>query len=471
MAGITRIGTHVPVFRLGPATKDWSGQAERTVANFDEDAITMAVAAVRDCLRGQDHKVDAIYFASTTSPYEEKQAAPLVAIASDLPDDIFTTDVGHSLRAGTIALQMAADAVNTGRIQRAVVVVSDARLGLPGSDFEKFTGDGAVAFLIESAAGLATIDGSAAVSNEVHDTWRPAGQRTVQSWEERFVQEEGYLDSLTRLGQRLDGLGKPVGGFNRVALYGTNLRRQAEGQRALGITAEQLVPSLFDRMGNTGAAFMPMLLASALETATSGQSLLLVNYGDGADALWLTAQAGVAAYQGAQDQLKISGGLASKMLVPDYAEYLRWRGLLEGDSGVRRPSGSGPSSAALHREREEVLQFHGVRCKACGTIQYPPQRICIECQKMDTEPQPLADERARLFTYSMDYIAGTMDVPLVLCVIDFEIGARAVLMMTDREVEQIAIDMPLRLAFRQARSGGGIPNYYWKCLPERVATS
>ena len=67
MAGIIDFGAYVPLHRLGPNTEGWSGTAERAVSNFDEDSITMAVAAVSDCLRSAERDtVDAIYLASTT---------------------------------------------------------------------------------------------------------------------------------------------------------------------------------------------------------------------------------------------------------------------------------------------------------------------------------------------------------------------------------------------------------------------
>ena len=61
---------------------------ERAVANYDEDSLTMAVAAARDCLASIDRtSVGALYFASTTAPYKEKQSAALIAAVLDLPPD------------------------------------------------------------------------------------------------------------------------------------------------------------------------------------------------------------------------------------------------------------------------------------------------------------------------------------------------------------------------------------------------
>ena len=56
MSGITSFGAYIPFYRLThkDIAKAWgarAGEGERAVANVDEDSITMAVEAVRDCSR------------------------------------------------------------------------------------------------------------------------------------------------------------------------------------------------------------------------------------------------------------------------------------------------------------------------------------------------------------------------------------------------------------------------------------
>jgi 3-hydroxy-3-methylglutaryl CoA synthase len=471
MAGIVDFGAYVPLHRLGPATEEWAGTNERAVANFDEDSTTMAVAAVGDCLAGLDRfAVDALYLASTTLPYQEKQAATIVATASDLNEDIFTTDISHSLRSGTLALTMALDAAAAGRVKRGLVVASDSRLGPPGSDFEKSSGDGAVCLLVGSGNEIAILEEAVSASNEIHDVWRLPGDATVRSWEERFVNQEGYLASVQHVVELLERrTGRKVRDFDRVVLFAPDARRHAEAARLLGVERTKLQDPLFEQMGNTGTAFALMQLVAALEAASPGESILVLNYGDGADALVLRTTDRIR--ERAKDRNRgMAGHLASRLPVKSYSDYLRWRGLFSEDSGVRRPNLSGPSAPALHREQAQVLRFHGLRCRSCQTVMYPPQRICISCSKRDDfEPVRLVGEPAKLFTYSMDYIAGTTDVPLVLTVVDFDNGARAVLMMTDRDVDRLKVEMPVELTFRLARSGGGITNYYWKSMPVREA--
>ena len=125
MVGIASYGAYVPRYRLGAETAGWNSTQERSIANFDEDSITMAVAAGLDCLRGLDREsVDGLVFATTTPPYAEKQCASVIANALDLRRDIFAADVTDVLRAGTTALKSALDSVSAGSAQQVLVVAS-----------------------------------------------------------------------------------------------------------------------------------------------------------------------------------------------------------------------------------------------------------------------------------------------------------------------------------------------------------
>lgn len=110
LVGICSFGAYIPWWRLGAETKDWGSKAERSVASFDEDSITMAVAAATNCLAGINRKsVDGLYFASTTSPYKEKQVAATIAATVDLKPSVSTADFTNSSRAATTAVKAALD--------------------------------------------------------------------------------------------------------------------------------------------------------------------------------------------------------------------------------------------------------------------------------------------------------------------------------------------------------------------------
>jgi uncharacterized OB-fold protein len=79
----------------------------------------------------------------------------------------------------------------------------------------------------------------------------------------------------------------------------------------------------------------------------------------------------------------------------------------------------------------------------------------------------LANRKASLYTYSMDYIAGSKDVPLVISVINFDGGGRMLCSMTDRDINEVKVGMPLELSFRRLYTADGIHNYFWKAIPVR----
>ncbi|HXH09713.1 MAG TPA: zinc ribbon domain-containing protein [Alphaproteobacteria bacterium] len=468
MAGIVAYGAYIPLFRLGKATAGWESPTERAIANFDEDSVSMAVAALRDALTGMDpNSIDALYFATTTQPYAEKQSATTVAWGANLRSELFTVDCTDSLRAGTNALRLAMDAAKAGSAKCVAVVAADTRLAQPRSSFERTFGDGAAALIVGEDRPIATIEGHVSLAHEIMDTWRSADEDMVRAWEDRFRLEKGFIEALREsVAKALQKFGATAKDYAKIIFSAPDARAHREASRVLGLEDSQIQDGLFGALGHTGTAFPLMLLIAALEEAKPGDRLLLASYGDGCDVFSLRVTED-------KDQLPPRRGMKShltaKKILSNYELYLKWRGLHQPDPGVRRPPMPTPSATALYRERERNLRFEAAKCRSCGTVQYPPQRVCTRCSKRDDfEPVRLADRRAKLFTYALDYIAGSVDVPLVVCIVNFEGGGRALMTMTDRVVEEIEVDMPLEMSFRKLYEAEGIHNYFWKCTPVRV---
>jgi hydroxymethylglutaryl-CoA synthase len=192
MIGITSCGAYVPLWRLKRETISQGGQGEKSVANFDEDSLTMAVSATIHSLERMDRKtVNGLLFASTTFPYKEKQAANIVAAASDLRKDIFTVVVANCLRGGTSAFKLAADMGKAGSAKKVVVVASDCRLGFPGSSFEQNCGDGSGAVVIGNTDVAVEIEAGFSIYNQLIDVWRADEDKFIRTWEDRFAQSGG----------------------------------------------------------------------------------------------------------------------------------------------------------------------------------------------------------------------------------------------------------------------------------------
>jgi hydroxymethylglutaryl-CoA synthase len=466
MLGLKACGAYVPLYRMGVGTRGWKKNRERAVANYDEDSLTMAVAAAVDCMGDIDRQeIDALYFSSTTSSYAEKAASATVATAIDLRHDILTGDFANSLRGSTTALKAALDAVGAGSARQVLVAAADLRVPQPESELDITVGDGGVALLVSNSDVAVVIEGWLAITDEILDIWRPTDAEFVQSWEDRFAVEEGYFRVLPEVVSSLirrHNL-KP-GDFARAVFYAPDPRRHAQMARMLGFTSEQVQDPLFSVLGNTGTAFVLMSLTHAFEEAKPDDLILLANYGNGADAFILRMTENIKSLKKGRG---VSGYLRSKKLIDDYKDYLKWRGLLE-TAGQRRPPIRQPSASALWRERDSNIRFLGVKCTKCGYPQYPPQRVCTRCHTKDQfKPYRFSDKKGTLFTYSADYITPSPHSPEVIAVVNFQGGGRMIAQMTDRDISEIKIGMPLEMSFRKVHYVGGIHNYFWKCLPPR----
>lgn len=249
----------------------------------------------------------------------------MVAAACDLRPDVSAADFCSSLRAGTIALQAAIDAVDAGSAKRVVVVAADCRLGLSRSEFEYLLGDGAAALVVGDT-----------------DYWRRDKDYFVRGWEDRFIITHGYTEHVQKVVARtLQKYGLTPKDFARLVLYGSEPRTQASVARSLGFDLKtQVQDPLFGNVGNTGAAHAPMLLVAALEWARPGDRLLLVSYGDGAEAYVLKVGDQIAKAKGGRG---VKGHLEPKLMLKSYEKYVRFRQLIEGSS----PGQEGASLPAL----------------------------------------------------------------------------------------------------------------------------
>ncbi len=471
MVGITSYSVYIPYYRLSrdEIARAWgraSGKGEKAVANWDEDSITMAVAASLDCINGVERqKIDGCFFASTTSPYREKQAAALVATVVDLRRDIIAADSANSLRAGTIALRHALDTIKAGTANTILVTTSDCRLATPQSPLEPNFGDGAASFLIGDSEAAVIFEGSYQVSDEFTDLWRREQDTFVRIWEDRFSLEEGYnrimLETISGLMKKYSLAPKD---FAKVVVYAPDQRSHTALARRLGFDLkEQLQDSLFTTVGNTGTACALMGLAAALDESKPGDRILLANYGDGGDAFILRVTEQI---DKIRHRKSVKHYLESKRMLPNYQRYLYFRRLMPIEE-VSRPQEIA-NAPQMWRDTNWVLRFHGGRCRQCGKVQVPLGRVCINCQAVDQfDEVRLSDKIGEVFSYNVDHVNTIPDPPNINAVVNFKDGGRIVLRMTDRDPDEVRIGMPVEMTFRRIHEAGGFHNYFWKCRPIR----
>jgi hydroxymethylglutaryl-CoA synthase len=483
MVGIIAVGAYVPRLRLqrqvvvqahawfAPGLKDL-GQGERAMANWDEDAVTMAVEAARDCLTGLERRrVARVILASTSHPFLDRQNAGIVKEALNLADSVGSMDVCGSQRAATSALLNALYAAKGGAGET-LCLSSEKRRARPGSELELTTGDAAVGLLVGEVDVVAEFLGGHSVSIDFVDHFRSEHQDFDYGWEARWVRDEGYAKiapaavkaALAKVGLTARDvdyflMGAPMKGVN-VAVA-----------KAAGIAPENVRETLAQTLGEAGTAQPLILLAQALEIANAGEVLVVTGFGQGCDVLVFRATGKVGA--GIRG-MGVSRWLARRKPETNYLKYLTVNGHLAIERGMRAEFDQKTPLTALYRSRKTVLALVGGKCTKTGIVQFPKSDVTVAQNDRaigTLEDYPLAERRAHILTHTADSLTYSPDPPCYYGAIEFDEGGRMTVEFADVEPGDVQVGAAVRMVFRikAIDETRGFTKYFWKAVPDHRA--
>lgn len=470
--GILSFGGYVPTLRLARSAiaeaVSWAvpgvrglAKGERAVANWDEDAITMAVEAGRDCLRGFERDFERVQLASTTLPFSDRSNGGVAADALLGPSGVATEDLAGSRRAATSALARLGRAGGG----RTLLLAADCRETRPGSAQEMTYGHGAAALLFGDGDPIAVVRGAASVHEDMVDQYRASDTDYDYALEERWIREEGYyklVPAAVEAAVREAGLEpSEIHRFVIPAAAGV-----AKGLcKLLRIGDDRLVDPLIGDCGDCGVAHPLLMLAAALESAVPGERILVVGFGQGADAVIVETTPRLAAVQAGRGPSRY---LARKRGFANYTMFLSLRNRIDIDFGLRAERDNRTSMSAFYRRRKDVSAMLGGRCGACGTLQFPRSQVCVKCGAYDSQqPESLAELTGRVKSYTEDWLAYTPLPPYIYGNVEFAGGANVMLEFTDFAPGAVAVGSEVRLVFRikDFDTRRHFRRYFWKPAP------
>ena len=480
--GLSSFGAYIPRLRLkrqavveanawlAPALMP-KGRGFRSMANWDEDSLTMAVEASRDALGPDDDRdhVDSVYYASTTMPYADRQNSAILASALTLKEDIRSLDAASSLRAGTSALIQAFAACQGG--EEALVVASDKRRSRAASTQELDYGDAAAAFLLKEGGNLAQFLGAHTLTLDFADHFRSATGRFDYHWEERWIRDEGFLKIVPEACKALfEKTGVKSSEIKHFILPCPFPRFPERLAKIAGISPEAIRDQLAGEVGATGAAHPLLMLAHCLEEAKPGEKILIAQFAAGCDVLLLEAGKGVK--DKAPHRRGVSGSLAERQEESNYMKFLTFNNLLEWEKGMRAEQDHKTALTTLFRNREAILGLVGGKCSKTGTIQFPRTRISVNPNEpaVDTQkPYKFAERQAKILSWSADYLSFGVNPPNHYGMMVFEEGGRIMMDMTDVAPGEVGTGMAVRMVFRikDIDEKRGFTRYFWKAVPVR----
>lgn len=471
--GIFAVGSYVPRNRLPrtviKAANGWFAPSlaaregdQRSFANWDEDALTMAVEAGRACLGDSDPAdVSRVDVASTSMPFADRSNAGVVREALDIPSAAAVADSGGSLRAASSALiRLLAEGNGSG-----LLIASDCVESRPASAQEMQFGHGAAAVLVGTGEPVARFCGSASLHQDFVDHYRASGERFEYALEPRWARDAGYRQQVSdTVMAALDDAGIAAGDVARLAVSAPAGLGVAVA-RNLGkvLPAADASSSLNSNVGFCGAAQPLLALCEALESGNVGDKVALIALGQGVDVLVFEVVRPVATSS-------LAEAIAVGTSEDNYTRYLAMRGLLPLETGIRAERDNRTALSAFWRKHEAITAFKGGQCEHCDTLQFPPTRVCVSCGRQDSQvPRRMADIPGHVRSFTEDWLASTPRPPLVFGNVGFTNGANVLMEFTDVEPGELEVGLPVRLTFRikDLDERRAFRRYFWKPTPDR----
>lgn len=484
-AGILAYGCYLPRLRLerSAITRAHAGTGAavprkasgyRSICNWDEDAITMAVESARQCLAANtdDQAVPPqnLVLASNSLPFRHRQGSVLALEALGLAESTRCLDVGGNDCAGTTQL-LDALGRSAAEDERRLLIAAEQPPAAAGSPAEVRGTDGAAAILTGSGPAIARAVGHASSTIDFVDRYRGSSGRFDYEWEERWVRDEGITRIVPPLVQSvLEQSGITIDAIDRFVFASPVPGAGRRLKKTIGLTCPPADRSA--DLGYAGIAAPLLGLCDALDTAGAGEHILLVAFSQGADVLLLKTtdrildHPGRGGYRRQQDRGHTSS---------DYVQFLNFTRRIQTDFGKRAEMDHQTPLSAYYRNRGFLNSLIGGRCSSCGAVQLPKSRYCVnpDCVKLDTQvDEPMAQKRASVVTWTADRLAFSMNPPACYGMVRFDGGGCLMMDFADVSPDAIRTGLRVRMSFRirDFDESRGFRRYFWKAVPDEGRT-
>ena len=247
-----------------------------SMPELDEDALTMAYEASKNCLAGVEGNIDGLILASTSLPFVYKKGSSLLANMLKI-ENVFCLDIGTSFLASAEALWLGCQMVAGGSLSKVLVVTSEHPMPALGEETDFGWGAGAAAFLI-SREGFAELKFlSPDYSAETYDLWKLRGEDKLRFRPEML--DDNFASAMGRLAK---DMGKETLQSFRFVAMALNRSRWNKALGKLGITPEQFdCVNVSTYLGHLGTASLGLNLALGLDQSKNGDKILAIGYAHG----------------------------------------------------------------------------------------------------------------------------------------------------------------------------------------------
>lgn len=298
MVGIISYGSYIPKYRIKveDIAKSYGAIpsqiikslmiSEKSLPNYDEDTVTMAVEAARSCISKVNinpKEIGAIYIGSESHPYAVKSTGTIVASAVRMGNNYTAADLEFACKAGTAALQISMGLIRSEMVKYVLAGAADTAQSAPGDALEYSAAAGGAIFLLGNLKVIAKINDTKSFTSDTPDFWRKNHQK-YPSHAGSFTGEPAYYrHSINATKLLMVSVDTTPSDYDHVVFHQPNGKFPRRLAKILGFNKDQLKAGLLvGEIGNTYSGASLLGLCAVLDVAKPNDRILLTSYGSGA---------------------------------------------------------------------------------------------------------------------------------------------------------------------------------------------
>jgi uncharacterized OB-fold protein len=160
-----------------------------------------------------------------------------------------------------------------------------------------------------------------------------------------------------------------------------------------------------------------------------------------------------------------------------YQDYLRLRGYLSGPGRGETGQGAYVPLPQYQASIGQRYRLEGRECGACGTVAFPAPLRCPRCSSNDLAPKALKPV-GHVHTFTIigrgaapgEFLAQQEAMgEYAVAIVELEEGPRITAQLTDVELQDVRIGMPVTMVLRRLYRQEGVVRYGFKFKPSGLA--
>jgi hydroxymethylglutaryl-CoA synthase len=460
MSSILSYGVYLPHYRIAEEVLDPQSnkKGNRAVGYVDEDIITMAYEAARDCLKTStlpDPKsaIDGIFFATISPVFSNRYHSSYFADLLDVPKEIMSLDFCATPRAATDALLLANQLVDSGACNNILIIAAEINFSAIGDEAKKSFGHGASALWIGDGKGIAQIESARSFSSAIAEEFIYKNAEIFL--DPRFSRDAGFKSNTSAALEKLNIKATDYDALVLNALYA----KLAGGIFISKVFSEKQFAKdrITSAVGYTGVNHALLQLIDTIENGA--RSILLFDYFNGTNVFSIHSNGKGKTQSSPSNKIPVN--------IETYQDYLKIKKVCDFNSAEYKSTDMFTSEIMNDREKQGSVYLHAFECEACGTKYFIKTARCRNCKGDKFTNVPLR-ETGTVYTLTKEYYFPASFAPITMVVIDLDGGGRMTVQLTDdmypAEKEQVKIGSRVKLVLRKMMESGEKPGYFFKCV-------